>query len=258
MLKLVEKKPAHSHIGASSMYRWKKCPGSVKLSEGIESPTSIHALRGSAAHEIIALAMEEAFADNRPTTEVLQDYWDAITVYSDYVEGIKKKYPGCAVHVEHKFDMSSIFPDMYGTADCVIWIPEIRLLIIIDYKHGKGIPVDVIENLQLSYYGLGAIETLKYMPFEVELTIVQPRCYHPGGLIRSWRVPNIYFIDFKADLIAAAKETLKKKARIQPGDHCMFCPAKLKCTVANKNYKGKKNRSINFYRDPKKDFQVIA
>lgn len=34
------------------MYRWSKCPGSVKLSEGIESRSSAFAEEGTKAHEL--------------------------------------------------------------------------------------------------------------------------------------------------------------------------------------------------------------
>ena len=44
--------PAHSKIGASSMKRWQACPGSVKLSEGIESRSSVFAEEGTKAHEL--------------------------------------------------------------------------------------------------------------------------------------------------------------------------------------------------------------
>lgn len=44
--------PAHSKIGASSMKRWAACPGSVKLSEGIESRSSVFAEEGTKAHEL--------------------------------------------------------------------------------------------------------------------------------------------------------------------------------------------------------------
>lgn len=43
---------AHSKIGASSMKRWAACPGSVKLSEGIESRSSVFAEEGAKAHEL--------------------------------------------------------------------------------------------------------------------------------------------------------------------------------------------------------------
>ncbi len=264
-LKIVEgmqpanlQKPKHSKIGASSMYRWSKCPGSVRLSQGIPNTSSVYAKRGTAAHEIIGHALSEAFDKNVPTREILQDYWDAVSVYSTYIEKIRAQFKpdDCVIHIEHSFDMSHIFPDLYGQADCIIWHPKSKLLRVIDYKHGAGVPVDVEGNQQVSYYALGTIETLGYRPSVVELTIVQPRCYHPGGRIRSWRVPNTYFIDFKTDLLDAAKETLKAKAKLSAGQHCMFCPAKSICPEKHNAKLSTAKKDFNFYTDPKNDFKV--
>ena len=80
-----EIKPIHSSIGASSMYRWKNCPGSVKLSQGLPNRASIYAKEGSAAHEIVSLALERAFSENRPTIEVLNDTIKALSVYTNYI-----------------------------------------------------------------------------------------------------------------------------------------------------------------------------
>ncbi len=249
-----EVRPVHSKIGASSMYRWKNCPGSVKLSEGIPNKSSVYAEEGTAAHELIALAIERAFAKNITTLEVLNEIVKATNVYATYIESIRGNNP---VHIEHAFDMSAIFPNLYGTADCVIYDTNTRVLHVIDYKHGQGLPVEVINNLQLSYYALGAMLTLKYPCTHVQMTIVQPRCYHPDGFIRSWKVPALYFIDFEADLIEAAKDTLKPDAILSSGSHCMFCLAKAKCPQKHKNKNEEAKKQFTFYTDPKSQFKKV-
>ena len=247
-------KPIHSSIGASSMYRWKNCPGSVKLSQGLPNRASIYAKEGSAAHEIVSLALERAFSENRPTIEVLNDTIKALSVYTNYIEKNKKDNP---IHIEHSFDMGDIFPDLYGTADCVIYHKDTKILHVIDYKHGQGIPVEVVNNLQLSYYALGAMHTLAYPCQDVKMTIIQPRCYHPDGFIRSWTVSSLYFIDFELDLIAAAKETKKKKALLAAGAHCMFCLAKAICPQKEKIAQADAKKQFAFYTDPKKEFEAV-
>lgn len=249
---MTDSRPVHSHIGASSMSRWKNCPGSVELSREITNVSGVAAQEGTAAHEIVGLALMRAFSDNKPTREVLNDIIEALYVYTDYVESLKEKYP---CHIEHSFDMDDIFPDLYGTADCVIYNKTDKILHVIDYKHGKGLPIDVENNLQLQYYALGALHTLPYHCAEVQMTIVQPRCYHPGGMIRSWRVSALHFIDFKLELIAAAKETQKKKAKLLAGDHCMFCLAKKTCPQKQKQSAETAKKELTFYRDPALDFK---
>lgn len=247
-------RPKHSKIGASSMYRWKSCPGSVALSQGIANVSSVYAKEGTAAHEVVGLALERAFSDNKPCKLILNDIFKALTVYTDYIESLKGDN---VVHIEHAFDMGDIFENLYGTADCVIYDESKKLLHVIDYKHGAGLPVDVKDNSQLAYYALGALHTLKYPCSHVKMTIVQPRCYHPDGLIRSWMVDSLYFIDFELELIKAAKETKKKKAKLSAGDHCRFCLAKTICPE-KKNAGDKKAKSeFKFYKDPKKEFKPI-
>ena len=42
----------HSRLSASKSHRWLKCPGSVKMSEGIEDKPSKYAEEGTQAHEL--------------------------------------------------------------------------------------------------------------------------------------------------------------------------------------------------------------
>lgn len=252
-------KPKHSPIGASSMSRWATCPGSIRLSKGMPNVAGVAAMEGTAAHELIGLALERAFSDNVSTRTVLEKTLKAVLVYSDYIEKIKGNNP---VHIEHAFDMSSIFPNLYGTADCVVYDSVKRILHVIDYKHGEALPVEVEHNLQLQYYALGALTTLGYACQSVTMTIIQPRCYHPAGSIRSWTVPAMHFIEFEADLVEAAKKTEKKNAKLIAGSHCIFCPAKTICKEKhNDNVKQAKNdfkkEKQHFYKDPQKDFEQI-
>ena len=87
---------------------------------------------------------------------------------------------------------------------------------------------------------------------------MQPRCYHPDGAIRSWTVPITYFVDFKADLISAAKATLKPNAPLSAGYHCQFCLAKIACPEKHKIGLATAKKEFGFYRDPKKDFDAVA
>lgn len=89
----------HSKIGASSMSRWQKCPGSVRLSEGMDDTTSIFAAEGTVAHGIAEHILNHPFDPLSPhlgeTVEqdghqitVTQEMIDAVAVYTDYIESI--------------------------------------------------------------------------------------------------------------------------------------------------------------------------
>jgi hypothetical protein len=243
---------SHSPLGASSMHRVSKCPASVKRSEGLPSVESVAAIRGTNAHETLAFAMEDAFNDNVSTKAVLWKYVKHLLVHANYIEKIKDE--GDPVHIEHEFDMTDLHPLFWGTSDTIVYKKKRKLLEVVDFKYGEGLPVEVKDNIQLRYYALGAIRSLGYHVKQVKMTIVQPRCYHPDGPIRSWQVHVMDIWDFQEDLLEWAKATEKKKPKAKAGGHCIFCPARDAC----KDRQDKTDkRGLKFYRDPKKDFSPI-
>lgn len=224
---------AHSHIGASSMYRWSACPGSVKLSDGMPNITSAYTAEGTAAHGIAERLLRDRMAAYPATMqvegheiEVTEEMLDAVRVYLEECTNGPKT---AARHIEHRFDLSHVYPGLFGTSDYVRYDHAAKLLTVIDYKHGAGIPVEVKDNPQLYYYALGALLTLKYPALEVEMVIVQPRCHHPDGPVRRHRISVIDMLDFQVDLIQYAKATEDPNAPITPGLHCRFCLAAAVC-----------------------------
>lgn len=225
--------PAHSRIGASSMSRWSKCPGSVKLSVGIEGRSSPYAEEGTKAHELAEKILWHGF-NNAHTNEYPAEMVEAVRVYTEYVGERLSKITEPFWDIEHRFDLSKLYPGLFGTADCVIYDPDLKTLEVIDYKHGAGIAVEVESNPQLMYYGLGALMTLPLSVKTIKLTVAQPRCSHPSGPIRSWVLPAIEFLNFAADLVEFAKATEDPNAPLVPGEHCRFCPAVGICPATKK------------------------
>lgn len=233
--------PAHSKLGASSMHRWSKCAGSVALAANIAPTTSVYAEEGTEAHRIASECLEKGLnaKDHVDVMTMLKsteaevrqsgdELADAVQVYLDYVRSLRR--PGKDhLMVEWRFDLSSVFRGCFGTADAVIWRPDEKLLVVCDYKHGAGVPVEVVGNPQLLYYGLGALMTCGYNAAKVKLAIVQPRCGHPKGPVREDDIDALELLEFRADLIAYAKKTEAPDAPLTPGDHCRFCPAAPVC-----------------------------
>lgn len=214
----IQDRPAHSHIGASSAYRWFACPGSVRLSKGIPNRSSVYAQEGTDAHEWAAkVLLGQATVDDAP-----EDMQDAIAAYA---ECCTQGDGGWRSLVEHKFDLTSVYPGLYGTADCVRYNEDTRVLEVIDFKYGAGIAVEVKGNPQLRYYALGALMTCGFTPTEVEMIIVQPRCFHPDGPVRRERIHVAELYDFATELIDYAKATEDPNAMVVVGEHCRFCPA---------------------------------
>jgi hypothetical protein len=225
-----KKKPEHSHVGASSMERWSACPGSVALCAKIPSQSSAFAEEGTKAHELAAyLLTHELPPDNM--AEFDEETLDAVYVYVNYVLDLWKgleRNDKSKIMVEHKFEVPELHPDFRGTADCAIYDGHNKKLWVIDYKHGMGIPVDPEGNLQLQYYGIGALMSLKLAVEEVELVIVQPR-YSLEDAIKTWEVDTVDLLGFSADVVDAIKRTEEENAPTVTGDHCRFCSGKPIC-----------------------------
>lgn len=230
---------AHSPVGASVAERFFNCPGSVREAAKWPNPASEDAARGTVAHDIGAnLLLGKKNAIPAVGTKVRQDGFDilvdeemtdAVQVYIDHVASLRA--PSDTVLIEHGFHLEKIHPDLYGTADCVIWKAYSRELHVIDYKNGSGKFVRVEGNKQLRYYALGALLSLGFNAREVTVWIVQPRCEYEGGTIRSETFEAFDLIDWAADLLAAVKATEDPNAPLVPGDHCRgtFCPAIANC-----------------------------
>jgi hypothetical protein len=211
---------AHSKIGASSMYRWSKCPGSVRLSEGLENVSSPHAEEGTKAHELAEKILKgEAINYETVDFEMLEHVY----VYTNYVKD--RKFKADAYGVEVKFDLSSLHPGLYGTCDAFIYRKEEGALEVVDLKYGAGIPVEAEDNEQLKYYALGALLKLDLPCTKVKMTIVQPRCFHPEGPVRSSEISAMELLEFSSDLIDYAVKTEDQNAPLASGDHCRFCLA---------------------------------
>lgn len=242
--------PAHSKIGASSMKRWAACPGSVKLSEGIESRSSVFAEEGTKAHELgekWLLEGERAFAGY--TVDMVENV--AVYVYA-VCDRVNSNPDSNKLLVEQRFHLHELHSDLFGTSDAIVWQPGIERLSVIDLKYGAGVPVEVEDNPQLQYYALGALLANKqWKPREVEVVIVQPRCPHPDGPVRAQVLQVVDLLDFAADLVEAVKRTEEASAAylcadsgpleaqwqrmyLHAGDHCRFCPAAAICP-AQKN-----------------------
>lgn len=226
--------PAHSHVGASGMTRWEleHCPGSVRLSADLESKSGFAAAEGTVAHSLGELALlgkpykdklGQVIVRDGFEIEVTREMIDYVTEYKVTVDDLCDA--DTVRHVEHKFHLKELHPSLFGTSDCVLWHPKRQHLDVIDLKYGAGHAVEARDNVQLKYYALGAMVTLKYPAKSIGQHIFQPRCPHHDGPHRSSQIDALDALDFAGYLVASVKETEKPDAAIRAGDWCRYCPA---------------------------------
>ena len=237
---------AHALLGPSSASRWMACPPSVRLCEQFEDVESEYAKEGSLAHEIAELKVRKLIdpgLTSRKFTSAMKKlkekelYQEEMQGYTDeYVEFIQEQMYSYEttphISVEQKVDFSQYVPGGFGTADCILISND--TLQVIDFKYGKGVPVDAENNAQLLLYALGA-----YLAYEmifpighIKMSIVQPRLNN----ICTWECSLDYLLAFAKKAQEKAVMALKGEGDFNCGEHCKFCKAKATCKVrANAN-----------------------
>jgi len=248
----------HARLSPSGAKRWMTCPGSIALVESlnIEDSSSKYAAEGTVAHEVHEKCLLEKLeakhflgykfqADGMEFT-VNQNMVDAVQESLDYIRTRIEEAEDFGLRVEMLVEVRSSLKFLKipgldgGTADVILlfWDGEDCVEVeIIDYKHGQGVAVEVIDNPQAMCYGLGVI----YLPAlngssvmdGVKITISQPRAFHPDGPIRTWETTKDYLRNWEDDeLVPKAKATLEPKAKLVPSDDgCRFCGANGQCSA---------------------------
>lgn len=236
----------HAKYSASGYPRYSRCPGSPRLLSTLTArPSSIYAEDGTRAHELLELCLQERIRDcsflegvviSAAGTPIDSEHVRGVNVALDYIYSLLDDEPEAALMTEqHVFVPQTVVPQDQcgGTADVAIYIKNQKLLIVPDYKHGAGVPVEAIGNEQTRMYALGLHELLTLAGFTIDLiqiTIIQPRCFHPNGTIRTDIVYPEDLDKFYQDNNAAIERCEDPKAPLIPGEiQCRWCDAQLVC-----------------------------
>lgn len=243
----------HSTRGASSAHRWLKCAGSIQLAERITreggkiNRAGPAAAEGTTAHTVSSTALEEGteaweFAGMEFTVGdwsfiVDEEMQASVQTYIDLVRSILIEYKDDKPVLYIEKPLSSILhEDAWGTPDAIILIPG-KKLIVIDFKHGRGVSVEPTSS-QNRYYGYLACEnyldSFDDVPM-VELWIAQPRIPHPQGVCRKFEITPKELEEWWNDvLIPGIEATYDPNAQLVVGEHCRFCPARDACPALKK------------------------
>lgn len=209
-----------------------------------DQPPTEESLEGDAAHWValqtaLYYSAVAAGAEMAPPVkgqkapngvEITQDMLDGAELFADVV--------GFGAQHEQRVKCVSIHPHMYGTPDADRTDVEPDTLDVYDYKFGHRF-VEVLENWQLVAYAVGVIETRmgQYGPKRIRFTIVQPRCYHPEGAVRSWScsIHELRALESRmrtqALIAVDANGVPKADAPAATGPECRDCKARHACTL---------------------------
>lgn len=253
---ITDSEPAHSDVGASVIKRIIKCPGSRALcAKAGKEPPRKESAEGSVAHEVASdhlldpenpkllpsRRLGEIIRQEGFDIEVDEEMVDGVMVYVRYVRKIIK-VNGLLPHhifIEKKVRIPSRHKgdSLFGRTDAMFHIP-LSHLHVGDLKYGKGVIVDVEENPQCLYYGLGGYFSLDKSQRElidhVVLAIIQPRIAEGDfNGISEFAAPKKRLKEFHEEVLAAVDLSREENAPLQADgtgeDWCKFCSGKSIC-----------------------------
>ena len=172
--------------------------------------------------ELIGWSYEGHVFTKELNTEMLEPAFDAWTE-------LNQQYGPLEYEIELR--VKSILPGAYGTCDVFAWSDDV--IILIDWKFGRGVEVQVENNKQALFYASAARHHKKHAhrfeDHKIIIAVVQPAF---GGL-KIWEVNSSQLTHFDMDLEIAYNYARFDDPPLNTGDHCKFCPAKAICPAIN-------------------------
>jgi hypothetical protein len=222
-------------VGGSTAKRVMNCPGSVALVAKMPpKPSSKYADTGTLLHNVIADVLDGSASP--------QDFLGAVhaDIALDQTLIDTKLLPALAaldaIDPNKKMEFATetvvgfgdLIPGVFGSADFIGRIGD--RAIMLDWKFGDGVAVEVEENPQLMFYVAAAMRTdeAKWAfegATEIECIIVQP------PQVKRWVTTPARIKKFEKDLVAAVKKAQKPDAPLAHGDWCRWCAAKPVCPI---------------------------
>ena len=244
-----EERRAHALLSASSAHIWLHCPPSARMAENMPQVDTPWATEGTLAHELAECKARKKFCP-RPGDDYDAKMREirANPAYAPEMEGCTDQYiqaidEECMryssrplVALETRVNYCSVVPERFGTADCIIIGGD--TLTIIDYKHGKGVPVSAVDNPQLKLYAIGALNQFNAFYGDaiehIRLRIVQPRVSDDSNDFEL-TVQNL--TQWGECVVApAANLAYNGGGDCNRGDWCRFCKARAVCRQTATDY----------------------
>lgn len=236
-----KKEDAHAKLSASGSERWLGCPGSIRMSTGIEEKDNEHSIRGTHTHTLLQFILENyasyALLLSHRESKAFKDHiafdgamFANAKMAAEYVMGEKRKLELLSgkpvrLYVEQKVELEDVG---FGTADTILYQP-FGTLHIMDYKNGRS-KVEAEENTQGLYYACAAADLVGWDIARFKFTIIQPNAPHPRGSIRTWEASPKRLEQAHIRFKEGARATRRADAPLVADPKwCWFCLARPIC-----------------------------
>lgn len=236
----------HSQLSPSSRHRWAACPGSVReVAKYPERKAGSAAIEGTHTHTVlnklltnVEVRVGDQLEDHEGTFIVGKEQLERAMIAVEYVnQRCGELGYDVVLHSEFEVNPESLVgnPNMYGTADVVLYKPG-HTLEVIDYKNGINI-VYAKNNPQLEQYAVGVVaESIQKnfpIPSQIKLTIIQPKLCGLGmSGIDSWEISHSELMAIKDKMIVEWMATEEPDAPLIAGEkQCKYCAHKGNCSA---------------------------
>lgn len=177
------------------------------------------------AHEILDTGKEPQ--------DFLGEEIDGIVVDQDMIDSVLVYVASLHDHVSRadKFRLEDRVADGC-VVDAWAYYEETQTLHVWDFKDGWGV-VEADDNYQLAIYAKEIRTRWNLRVSNWELTIVQPRPWHPWGPCRRWKPTVEELSAIHVNVETARVECEDPAAPVRSGSHCVKCEARHVCMAAH-------------------------
>jgi len=243
---MADTQQSNSPLRPSAAARWLNCPLSHRLSKYFATSEETDAARfGSAAHDEAERRLRKTILGEKmkPRKKAQQAAIEEFAadgieqMVDDFVEYVTKLYnsaketdEGVMAWFELNVNLNDVASELSGTADVVLYRPDVKKLYIVDLKTGHGV-VDADDNPQLLLYTHGVRRAIEELGFEV-LTISNIIYQSRLDVVKRVDVDLYELEEFIKKARLSAEEALKPQTTVgKPGPYCKYCPARHMCKL---------------------------
>lgn len=216
-------------LTATELPRFMACNGFTRLG-GIEpfNPSTEVTDEGNAAHWLC----EQVYRGANPDELIGQKAFNGLFITEEMVENCRMyiqliKMGNCQVEKDTSYRNGDVW-EIRGRADCVMTVPDEKILIIADLKYGWRI-VEPEMNWTLISHAIACRHYCGFTPTKFVFRIYQPRPFHPQGQMRDWVISSVELDELEKQLVNALNNP---SATVCSGSQCYKCKSLSQCPAA--------------------------